>query len=95
MAVTMSTRDAGSASRGSKTFENLVISCEHGGNLIPEPYHDFFAGHQSLLATHRGFDSGALVMARSLAAAFSAPLVYTEVNRLRAKGGFKSCSQIT
>ena len=82
MAVTMSARDAGATSRGNTTVEALVISCEHGGNLIPEPYRDFFAGHQSLLATHRGFDSGALVMARSLAAAFSAPLVYSEVSRL-------------
>lgn len=60
----------------------LVISCEHGGNRIPAPYREWFLAHRGLLATHRGFDPGALVMARALARAFGAPLAASTVSRL-------------
>ncbi|MDX9838051.1 MAG: N-formylglutamate amidohydrolase [Azoarcus sp.] len=60
----------------------LVITCEHGGNRIPPAYRVLFRCEQDLLASHRGFDAGALVMARSLARAFSAPLAYGTVSRL-------------
>lgn len=60
----------------------LVISCEHGGNRIPARYRHFFPAHQAVLATHRGYDAGALRMARELAAAFDAPLVFATVSRL-------------
>lgn len=60
----------------------LVITCEHGGNRIPEPYRELFHAHQALLDTHRGYDPGALFMARTLAKAFSAPLVASTVSRL-------------
>ncbi len=65
-------------------YENygLVITCEHGGNRIPGPYRDLFYAHQALLDTHRGFDPGALSMARALATAFAAPLVASTVSRL-------------
>lgn len=60
----------------------LVITCEHGGNRIPKSYRDLFYGHQVLLNSHRGFDPGALIMARALAKAFAAPLVAATVSRL-------------
>lgn len=60
----------------------LVITCEHGGNRIPSPYRDLFHAHQALLDSHRGFDPGALVMAKTLATAFAAPLVTSTVSRL-------------
>lgn len=60
----------------------LVISCEHGGNRIPAPYRSFFTDQQAVLATHRGYDAGALQMAKALAAAFGAPLVASTVSRL-------------
>jgi predicted N-formylglutamate amidohydrolase len=41
-----------------------------------------FRGHRKLLATHRGFDPGALAMARDLAASLDAPLVTSTVSRL-------------
>jgi predicted N-formylglutamate amidohydrolase len=41
-----------------------------------------FRDHRALLATHRGFDPGALVMARQLAAALAAPLVTSTISRL-------------
>jgi predicted N-formylglutamate amidohydrolase len=61
---------------------SLVITCEHGGNRIPSRYLDLFKANQVLLDTHRGFDPGALVMAKNLAAAFTAPLVASTVSRL-------------
>ncbi|MFA5985094.1 MAG: N-formylglutamate amidohydrolase [Methylococcaceae bacterium] len=61
---------------------NLVITCEHGGNRIPKPYTEFFKDSQDLLASHRGFDPGALSMAKDLAATFAAPLVSATVSRL-------------
>jgi predicted N-formylglutamate amidohydrolase len=39
-------------------------------------------GQGAQLASHRGYDAGALVMARALAAAFKAPLVSATVSRL-------------
>lgn len=60
----------------------LVISCEHGGNRIPRRYQQLFYDSQPLLDSHRGFDQGALVMAKALAAGFSAPLVFSTFSRL-------------
>ena len=60
----------------------LLITCEHGGNRVPAPYRAQFAGLQDTLKTHRGYDLGALRMARELAAAFTAPLVASTVTRL-------------
>jgi len=61
---------------------SLVITCEHGGNRIPIRYADLFKADQVLLNTHRGFDPGALSMAKVLATAFAAPLVASTVSRL-------------
>jgi len=61
---------------------SIVITCEHGGNRIPSPYRDLFHAHQALLDSHRGFDPGALIMAKALATAFAAPLAASTVSRL-------------
>lgn len=60
----------------------LVITCEHGGNRIPAPYRDLFHAQQAPLHSHRGYDPGALIMARALAKKFAAPLVASTVSRL-------------
>lgn len=60
----------------------LLITCEHGGNRIPARYRDAFRGHEALLRTHRGYDAGALRMARDMSAALSSPLVASSVSRL-------------
>ena len=60
----------------------LIVSCEHGGNRIPEPYRKYFSGHFDLVRTHRGFDPGALEMAEAAAEAFDAPLLASTVTRL-------------
>ncbi|WP_020677697.1 N-formylglutamate amidohydrolase [Geopsychrobacter electrodiphilus] len=60
----------------------LLLSCEHGGNLVPEPYQGLFAGQEALLKTHRGYDIGIEPFARRLAAELKAPLQLTLVSRL-------------
>jgi predicted N-formylglutamate amidohydrolase len=62
--------------------DSFLITCEHGGNRIPAPYRHLFQGHRAVLDSHRGYDSGALAMARALARAFGAPLVSSTVSRL-------------
>ena len=37
----------------------IVLTCEHGGNDIPETYKKLFP-NDDLLKTHRGYDIGAL-----------------------------------
>jgi len=63
-------------------INSFLITCEHGGNRIPAWYRASFRGSRALLDTHRGYDFGALVMARELARAFEAPLVSSTVSRL-------------
>ena len=53
-----------------------------GCSAIPAPYRDLFHAHQALLDSHRGYDPGALILARALATAFAAPLVASTVSRL-------------
>ena len=60
----------------------VLVTCEHGGNRVPTRYRPLFAGRHALLASHRGYDPGALNMARELAHHFRAPLVYATVTRL-------------
>src|SRR6185369_17465450 len=62
--------------------DRLVITCEHAGNDVPERYRGLFVGHGHLLPTHRGWDPGALTLAREMAARFHAPLYYEETTRL-------------
>ena len=63
-------------------IDSFLITCEHGGNRIPAPYRSLFQGCEALLDTHRGYDFGALVMARALARALRAPLVTSTISRL-------------
>lgn len=63
-------------------MDSFLITCEHGGNIIPAAYRSLFRGRRALLDSHRGYDPGALVMAQVLARAFHAPLVISTVSRL-------------
>lgn len=63
-------------------LRRCLITCEHGGNRVPPPYMPLFEGHGELLASHRGWDPGALALARGLARALDAPLHYATVSRL-------------
>jgi len=59
-----------------------VVSCEHGGNRIPARYEAFYQGQEELLRSHRGWDPGALPLARAIAGALGAPLHASSVSRL-------------
>lgn len=58
----------------------LLFSCEHGGNRLPARYRRLIDA--TLLESHRGYDPGALELARELAGAFGAPLLYSTTSRL-------------
>ncbi|HYC47516.1 MAG TPA: N-formylglutamate amidohydrolase [Burkholderiales bacterium] len=60
----------------------VIITCEHGGNRIPAKYRPLFRKHRALLESHRGYDPGALALARDFAAALDAELVYSTTSRL-------------
>jgi predicted N-formylglutamate amidohydrolase len=62
--------------------DRLFVTCEHAGNVVPAEYATLFVGHEHLLPTHRGWDPGALVLAREMAGRFAAPLLYDETTRL-------------
>jgi predicted N-formylglutamate amidohydrolase len=61
---------------------HFLITCEHGGNRILPRYRPLFAGHEALLQSHRGYDAGALTLARELADALAAPLFVSITSRL-------------
>lgn len=60
----------------------LLITCEHGGNDVPPGYAELFASWRDLLASHRGYDAGALATAEVLSTTMDAPLVAATVSRL-------------
>ena len=60
----------------------LLLTCEHGDNRIPGEYAALFKGAKDVLASHRGWDPGALDCARSLSRSFREPLHYVLWTRL-------------
>jgi len=60
----------------------LILTCEHGGNRIPRPYAHLFRGSEKLLASHRGWDKGALQLASLLSRELKRPLLAVTVTRL-------------
>jgi predicted N-formylglutamate amidohydrolase len=65
-----------------KTGPDWVVSCEHGGHRVPAAWAGMFAGQDAVLASHRGWDRGALVLAQRLASAVGAPLHAATTTRL-------------
>jgi predicted N-formylglutamate amidohydrolase len=60
----------------------LLVTCEHGGNRIPAQYRTLFKKYRAALESHRGYDAGALAVARDFSRAFDAELVYSTTSRL-------------
>ncbi|NLE01940.1 MAG: N-formylglutamate amidohydrolase [Fibrobacter sp.] len=60
----------------------IVITCEHGGNLIPEQFQFYFEGKEELLSSHRGWDPGALDAAEYCADISGCKLICENVSRL-------------
>jgi predicted N-formylglutamate amidohydrolase len=61
---------------------SVLVTAEHGGNAVPADYRSLFRGRAKLLASHRGWDPGALSLAERLAAELDAPVVTATVTRL-------------
>lgn len=59
-----------------------LVTCEHGGNQVPSSFRLLFRGAEAVLASHRGWDPGALSLARGIARGLAAPLRYSTVTRL-------------
>ncbi len=60
----------------------IVITCEHGGNKIPAVYRSLFSGAEEVLKSHRGWDPGALAVAKAMAARLGANLFSSTTSRL-------------
>ncbi len=69
-------------SSGVTSHTICLVTCEHGGNRVPRELAARFRGWHALLASHRGYDPGALATARTLARVLGAPLVASTVSRL-------------
>lgn len=65
-------------------YRSIFVSCEHGGNDVPSEYKHLFEGAEEVLATHRGWDHGALPAARRIAERFGVPVHFATVTRLLA-----------
>jgi len=77
-------RAAGGAARRSKVRRiSVVVSCEHGGHLVPDAYRAAFAGcPPGVLESHRGWDPGAAEVAAAIAERLGARLFVAEHTRL-------------
>jgi len=60
----------------------LLLTCEHGGNRIPRAYAALFRGAGAVIASHRGWDPGALQLARLLSKRLRRPLLSVTLSRL-------------
>jgi predicted N-formylglutamate amidohydrolase len=60
----------------------MFITCEHGGNSVPKDFAALFYKARKLLEGHRGYDAGALQLARKFAGELKAPLFFSKVTRL-------------
>jgi len=61
---------------------HLLLTCEHATNMVPRAYAAHFPRDSRVLRSHRGYDVGALPVARHLARTLRAPLFVGKVSRL-------------
>jgi predicted N-formylglutamate amidohydrolase len=61
----------------------VLVTCEHAGCKVPAAFLKHMSKTQQKdLSTHKGWDPGALAMARQAAKTLDAPLLYTLISRL-------------
>jgi predicted N-formylglutamate amidohydrolase len=60
----------------------LVLTCEHADYRIPRAYASLFARDEEVVRSHRGWDPGALPIARRMARGLAQPLLVTRWCRL-------------
>jgi predicted N-formylglutamate amidohydrolase len=61
---------------------DLLLTCEHASRRIPRAYAPLFRGAEEALASHRGWDPGALELTRRLARTFDVTPVLARWSRL-------------
>ncbi len=59
-----------------------VLSCEHGGNHVPEEYFPLFIEAREILISHLGWDPGALALLQEMAKVGVDYTQYSETTRL-------------
>ena len=60
----------------------IILSCEHAGNHVPEEFQYLFVADFDLLNGHRGWDIGAFELAKEAAHRLRTCLFYTTITRL-------------
>ena len=60
----------------------LTLTCEHGGNEVPEQYAGYFKDAAGILQTHRGYDIGALELFQTLCELNHDYSIYSTTTRL-------------
>lgn len=63
-------------------MKNIILSCEHAVNTIPEAYQFLFTTNPAVLETHRAIDFGAFEIAKYFEQTFNCPLISANVSRL-------------
>lgn len=66
----------------SHSFRNIILSCEHAGNEIPEPFSHLFKKADRVLNSHRGWDPGALDIAELFSKSLQIPVFTYTYSRL-------------
>lgn len=67
---------------GTKKKNMLIVTCEHGGNQVPQEYQNLFRGHEIVLCSHRGMDFGALELTQALKKRYRVPAITSQYTRL-------------
>lgn len=65
-----------------RLFDQIVLSCEHGGKDVPTDYAALFKGKRHLLDSHRGWDPGTLELGHYLQRQLDVPLIANTTTRL-------------
>ena len=60
----------------------ILLTCEHAVNTIPNDFQPAYAAHHNLLNTHRGYDLGEQDIARHLTQHLHMPYLDADVSRL-------------
>ncbi len=63
-------------------MKKIIITCEHGGNRIPNEYTALFSGYEDLLNTHKAYDPGALELSQKFAGTLTVSCYSSTVTRL-------------
>jgi len=65
-----------------KAPPKIVLTCEHAGNEVPKKLRSFFKGSSKLRESHRGWDFGALAVAKIVQRNLNTCLFYSKTTRL-------------